>query len=137
MRLPSLPTPQALPVAAKVIAVHVFDVALQKSPRLRSHVGPVRSVGSQVAPAVLTAVVQVPLPPLASMPTHDSPVAHGASRVQAAPAAASVTQVVVLAAPGEVKQVCPRSQVPPLLQSAPEASAVPQLPQAAFVRPVQ
>ena len=82
--------------------------------------------------------MQVPLPPIVMAPTHDSPVAHGIERVQLAPATPSVMQDMAMPIePGVVKQVWPRAQVPLLVQSAPEASACPQVPQAASVRPVQ
>src|SRR5512146_1693820 len=120
MKLPSLPTPQAAPLAAKVTAVQVFDVALQNRPMLRSQPGAVRAVGSQVAPAVAAAAMHVPVAPIASVPTHDRPAAHGIVREQLAPAAPSVTQVAAVPIePGVVKQVWPRAQVPPLVQSAP------------------
>jgi len=97
---------------------------------------------SKYPPGMLPSAMQVPgvgvMPPLMA-PTHVSPVAHGCVREQLAPAAASVTQVdLVIPRPVvAVKQVCPRAQVPLLLQSPPVAIACPQVPQAASVSPVQ
>jgi hypothetical protein len=106
IKLPSLPTPQAAPLAAKVMAVQAFDVALQKSPTLRSQPGAVRAVGSQAVPTAVPAGMQVPVAPIVSMPTHDRPVAQGIVRVQLAPATPSVMHDIAMPIePGVVKQV--------------------------------
>ena len=53
--------PQGCPALCKGSAMHVLDVAEQKTPSSGSHPAEVLWVGSHDAPSVLTAVWQVPV----------------------------------------------------------------------------
>src|SRR5215831_15295433 len=112
------------------MAAHIMVIWLQFSPRMPSQPGAVMVRGSQLAPTLRAAAMQLPIA-VAVAPTHDKSGPHGLSRLHVVPCVPGATQVMV--APTHSR---PRPH-PMVAHDAPAIGGGWQVPQALFLGTAQ